>query len=195
MVGEDHARFMGEERSDFMMGFGRGYSLASQTEERITPMEQQEYRNTTDYFQEGWKDALREVRHSKARGEWSPTLRAFWIKEAEADRKSFKHRCPHLKHTHTYHAGWIAALKSSQCQNGYASLTQEPEWSDALPSSDADEQEGRNMVLAFLFGIAITGILCFVVVPFWFGALLACLSICIILWLWTKPDERVEPRD
>ncbi len=72
---------------------------------------------STDFFQEGYQDALREVRTLQHGGQWTKQRRASWIKQAVAYREHLQHTHTSLPQVRAYYAGRIAALKSRRMAN------------------------------------------------------------------------------
>ena len=68
--------------------------------------------STDNFFREGRRDTLREVRILRNCGQWTQEQRARWIKQTVTDRECLKHTNPCKREERAYYAGRIAALKS-----------------------------------------------------------------------------------
>lgn len=67
---------------------------------------------THNFFREGRRDALSEVRILRSFGQWTEEKRSCWIKEAVASRSRLAHTHPERHEGRAYFAGRLAALKS-----------------------------------------------------------------------------------
>ena len=65
-----------------------------------------------NFFREGHRDTLREVRILRNYGQWTQERRAGWIKQTVTDRECLKHTHPDKRKERAYFAGCMAALKS-----------------------------------------------------------------------------------
>ena len=65
-----------------------------------------------NFFREGRRDTLREVRILRNYGQWTQEQRARWIKQAVTDRECLPHTHADRREARAYFAGCMAALKS-----------------------------------------------------------------------------------